>query len=188
MAVSIHTTYFCCIFAVLIRGKMAFVVDHMIFSQVWDQAFSEMYPKLSEKAKSLQDLCGKKMRQVVWDESNSFSDIITGFTKCRKDVKWQDRGIPILRELMVKDKIKFSREIAEFGLECQNLLIDETQKESEKNYPHISTIAMMVNEYFSQEKMALHQTKPFDKFDAFREMGIPCPPKKSSKSLFNFGL
>ena len=30
--------------------------------------------------------------------------------------------------------------------------------------------------------------KPFDKFDAFREMGIPCPPKKIGKSLFTFGI
>jgi hypothetical protein len=188
MAVSVHPNYFCCVLAVLLPRKMIFVTDHLIFPQVWDKAFSEMYPAIAEKAKTLQDFCGKKMRQIVWDESGSFADVITGFTRCRKDIKWQDRGIPLLKELMIKDKICFSREIADFGLECQNMLIEETEKEVQKNYPHICTLAMMVNEYFSQEKVSIHTFRPFDKFDAFREMGIPCPSKKKSKSLFTFGL
>ncbi|MDD3471514.1 MAG: hypothetical protein PHS86_01920, partial [Syntrophaceae bacterium] len=188
LAISVHPTYFCAIYGVLLPKKMLFVMDHMIFPQVWDKAFSEMYPQLSEKAKLLQDFCGKKMRQVVWDESGSFVDVISGFTKCRKDIKWQDRGIPLLREMMIRDKVCFSREMADFGLECQNMLIEESDKDIQKNYPHVCTLAMTVNEYFSQEKVAIHQTKPFDKFDAFREMGIPCPPKRGSKSLFKFGL
>jgi len=123
---------------------------------------------------------------LVWDESGSFADIITGFTKCRRDIKWQDRGIPILRELMVKEKIRFSREVADFGLECQNLLIEENEKDVQKNYPHICTLAMMVNEYFSQDKISIPHLKPFDKYEAFREMGIPCPPTKKGKTLFTF--
>lgn len=186
LAVSIHPTYFCAILAVLNLKKMAFVIDHMIFPQVWNKAFSEMYPQLGEKVKALQDLCGKRIRNIVWDESNSFSDIISGFTKSRKDMKWQDRGLPILREMMVKDQIKFSSEVADLGVECQNLLIEETQKEVEKNYPHVCTLSMMVNEYFSQERLRIGHNLPFDKYDAFREMGIPCPPKKKGKTLFTF--
>ena len=188
LAISVHPTYFCCVLAILLPRKMMFVMDHMVFPQVWNRAFSEMYPELAEKVKILQDYCGKKIRNVVWDESDSFVDVISGFTKCRKDIKWQDRGIPLLRELMIKQKVSFSREVADFGLECQNMLIEESAKDVQKNYPHICTMAMMVNEYFSQEKMSLHQTKPFDKFDAFREMGIPCPPKPRGMSLFKFGL
>ncbi len=188
LAVSVHPSYFCCVLAVLLPRKMIFVMDHLIFPQVWNRAFSEMYPELTEKVKVLQDFCGKKIRNVVWDESDAFSDVISGFTKCRKDIKWQDRGVPLLRELMIKDKIVFSREIADFGLECQNMLLDESSKEVQKNYPHVCTLAMMVNEYFSQEKVAIHRATPFDKFDAFREMGIPCPPKARNKSLFTFGL
>ena len=83
-------------------------MDHMVFPQVWNRAFSEMYPELAEKIKVLQDYCGRKIRNVVWDESKSFVDVISGFTKCREDIKWQDRGIPLLRELMIKKKIAFS--------------------------------------------------------------------------------
>jgi len=188
LAISVQPTYFCCVFAVLLCGKTLFVIDHMIFPQVWNRAFSEMYPELKEKIKILQDLCAKKIRNLVWDESDSFTDVISGFTKCRKDIKWQDRGIPLLRELMIKEKINFSREIADFGLECQNMLIEESEKDIQKNYPHVCTLAMMVNEYFSQEKIKLHSSQTFDKFAAFREMGIPCPPPKRGKSLFTFGL
>lgn len=188
LAISVHPTYFCCCLAILLPRKMLFVMDHVVFPQVWNKAFSEMYPELKEKTKALQDYCGKKIRNIVWDESGSFVDVISGFTKCRKDIKWQDRGIPLLRELMVKEKICFSREVADFGLECQNMLIEESEKDIQKNYPHVCTLSMMVNEYFAQEKMTLHSNPEFDKFDAFRQMGIPCPPKKKGSKLFKFGI
>ena len=132
-------------------------------------------------------MCGKKLRNLVWDESGSFADVVGGFTKCRKDMKWQDRGIPILRELMMKDKIIFSRNIAEFGLECQNLLLEESEKDVQKNYPHICTLAMLVNEYFSQDKITIPRLKPFDKYEAFREMGIPCEHPKKNNNFFRIG-
>lgn len=188
LAVSIHPNYFCATLACLNMRKNIFVIDHMVFPQVWNKAFSEMYPELKEKVKKLQDLCFKKIRNIVWDESGSFVDVISGFTKCRKDIKWQDRGIPLLREMMIKEKILFSQEIADFGLECQNMLIEESEKDIQKNYPHVCTLAMMVNEYFAQEKIAIHTPKPFDKYQAFRDMGIPVPPKRRSKPLFTFGL
>jgi hypothetical protein len=181
LAISIHPTYFCAILGVLEKGYGLFIKDHLVFNQVWDKAFSEMYPALLEKTKSLQDYCGKKLRKIVWDDSGSFVDLVSGFTSCRKDLKWQDRGIPILRELMVKDKIFFSREIADFGLECQNLLIEETTKDVHKNYPHICTLSMLVNEFFSQEKVSVEREKAFDKYAAFREMGIPYTPNKNRK-------
>ncbi|MFI5343572.1 MAG: terminase large subunit domain-containing protein [Chlamydiales bacterium] len=187
LAISIHQTYFCAILAHFTKNKTIFVTDHLVIPQVWTTAFSDFYPLLGEKVKKLQDFCGKRIRNIVWDESNSFSDVIEGFTRCRKDVKWQDRGIPLLREMMIKNKIAFSREVADFGLECQNMLIEESEKDVQKNYPHVCTLSMMVNEYFSQEKIITPRLKPFDKYDAFREMGIPIP-KKQKRSLFTFGF
>jgi hypothetical protein len=184
MAVSVHPTYFCCILAILIRGKAMFVVDHVMIPQVWDRAFAGMYTLLGEKAKVIQDFCGKKIRSIVWDDSQSFVDVVKGFTTCRDDIKWQDRGVPLLRELMVKEVINFSSEVADFALECQNLLIDETRKEVEKNYPHVCTLSMMVNEYFSLDKKEIPFLKPFDKYEGLREMGIPCPPKKGRETGF----
>ena len=181
VAVVIQPTYFCAILAWFMKGGEAFVVDHAIIPSVWNRSFSEIHPALAEKVKALQDLCGKKIRNIVWDESDSFVDVVKGFTKCRKDIKWQDRGIPLLRELMVKGKIHFSRSVADFGMECQNLLIDEKDKDVQKNYPHICTLAMFVNEFFSQERVAIHRENPFDKFDDFRSAGIVAPPPKKTR-------
>jgi hypothetical protein len=186
LGVCVHPSYFIALYCILVRKKHILIMDHFVIPQVWDQSSSEMYSLLGEKAKQLQNLCAKKMHQVVWDESKAFVDIVSGFSLCRKDLKWQDRGIPLLRELMVKDKIHFSREIAALGIECQNLLQDENEKDIQKNYPHICALAMISNEYFSQEKISLPSTKPFDKYAAFREMGIPYTPKKRGKPLFGF--
>jgi hypothetical protein len=139
---------------------------------------------LSEKTKKLQDFCGRKIRNIVWDESESFVDVVSGFTKCRKDLKWQDRGISLLREMMIKKQIVFSRQIADFGLECQNMLIEESSKEVQRNYPHICTLAMMVNEYFALDKVRIHSEPEFDKWKAFRDMGIPAPPSKKKNFIF----
>ena len=184
LAVTIHPTYFCACLGVLERGYGLFIMDHLVCEQVWDKSFSSIHPELAEKLKYLKDFCGKRMRNIVWDESDSFCDVITGFTKCRKDIKWQDRGIPLLRELILKEKIFFSREVADFGLECQNMLIEETPKEVQKNYPHICTLAMLVNEYFSQEKTKIHIEPEFDKYKAFRDMGIPYTPKRKGRTFF----
>jgi hypothetical protein len=186
LAISIHATYFVALYAILIRGKTLLILDHTVHLNVWNRAYSQMYPEITEKAKAIQEQCGKKLRNLVWDESGSFIDIISGFTSCREDLKWQDRGIPILRELMLKGKILFSREVGDFGLECQNMLIEESTKDVQKNYPHVCTLSMMVNEYFCQEKIKLHSSDKFDKYDAFREMGIPfTPPKRRGRSLFS---
>lgn len=188
LAISAHKNYFAAILAYFIKSKEIFVVDHMIIPHVWDSAYQNIYPLLGEKVKKLQDFCKNRLRKIVWDESKSFVDIIDGFENCRKDFKWQDRGIPLLRELMIKEKIHFSREVADFALECQNLLQDETEKDLERNYPHICTLAMLVNEYFSREKVKIPQLKEFDKFEAFREMGIPYNKKKKGRNLFTFGM
>ena len=108
LAISIHHNYFCAILAILLPKKVIFVTNYMIFP-VWNKAFSEIYPELKEKCKVLQDFCGKKIRNLVWDESKAFMDVVSGFATCRKDLKWQDRGIPLLREMMLKEKIFFSQ-------------------------------------------------------------------------------
>lgn len=189
LAISVHGRYFCALFAVVLMKKGIFVMDKVIIPQIWCRSFAEMYPLLGEKLKELQDFCGQKLRNLVWDESGSFADVISGFTRCRKDIKWQDRGVPLLRELMLNSKIFFAQELGDFGLECQNMLMDESIKDVEKNYPHACTLAMLVNEYFQSEKKIFPEMKEFDKYAGLREMGIPCPPPKSKgKRLFSFNI
>lgn len=189
VSVVIHPRYVCAAMAILIARKKIFVIDHMVFPQVWNKSFMEMFPKIAEKSKEVQSFCGQKTRNLVWDESDSFTEVISGFTKNRKDLKWQDRGIPLLREMMINDRIVFSQNVADFGLECQNMLMDESRAEVEKNYPHICNFSMLVNEYFQNEKISIPQLQVFDKYEGLRAMGLPCPPlKKPGKNLFKIGL
>jgi hypothetical protein len=121
----------------------------------------------------------------VWDESDAFVDVIQGFSSCRKDLKWQDRGMPLLRELMISQKIFFPQEMGHFGLECQNMLVEESIKDVQKNYPHACTLAMLVNEYFQTETKSFDQPQKFDKYQALRDMGILVPkPKRGNMKIF----
>lgn len=189
LAISVQGKYFCAVLAVLNAKQNIFVLDVMMIPQMWCRSFAEVYPILGPKLKDLQDLCGKKMRNLVWDESKSFTDVISGFTSCRKDLKWQDRGLPLLREMMQNNKIFMAQDIGDFGLECQNMLVDESMNDIEKKYPYSCTLSMMVNEYFQREKLSMPQLKEFDKFQALRDMGIICPtPKSNSKRIFGVNL
>jgi len=189
LAVSVQSHYLCAVMAVIIPQKAIFIMDEMSFRQTWKRSFVDMYPLLGDKLKELQDFCGKRMQNLVWDDSQSFQDVIIGFTPCRKDLKWQERGFLLLREMMSNGKIYISNKLEEFGPECQKLLRDEPIKDIEKNYPYICTIAMLVNEYFAMEKVVIKDLQKFDKYQALRDMGIPAPPKKSPRgfSIFRMG-
>lgn len=189
LAVSVHQKYFCAILAVLNAKQNIFIIDVLLIPQLWSRSFSEIFPLLGPKLKEVQDLCGKKLRSIVWDDSKSFTDVISGFTTCRKDLKWQDRGIPLLREMLQGNKISFSQDLGDFGLECQNMLVDESMNDIEKKYPYTCTLSMMVNEYFQREKVSISKLQEFDKFQPLRDMGIICPPAKSNKKrIFGFNL
>jgi hypothetical protein len=187
VAISVHKNYVCAILGILCPKKALFLTDMYIPSEVWNVSYEDIYPAINAKVKELNDFCGKKVRQVVWDDSGSFTDIISGVTKCRKDLKWQDRGIPLLKEMMIKNKVFFSRDLGEVGLECQKLLMDESIKTIEKSYPKLSTLGMIVNEYFQKDPIVIEAAQEFDKYAALRQMGIPCPTKKRGRTLFHCG-
>lgn len=186
-AISMQGQYLSVVFAILIKRKMLFVCDCAIYPQIWNQSMTSIMDEIEGQTRDIQDLCANRMRNLVWDPTQSFQDVIPGFSKCRKDIQWQHRGIPLLREMMLNKKIFFSEKIGDFGLECQNLLRDEKIKEIEVNYPYICTLSMMINEYFSSEKTIKQSREEADKYEALREMGI-LPPQKKRKSLFRIGF
>ena len=187
VAISVHKSYICAMMGILCPKKAIFFTDMYMSEQIWNTSYEDIYPAINSKVKELVDFCGKKVRQVVWDESESFTDIVADVCKCRKDLKWEDRGIPLLKEMMVKGRVFFSRDLGEVGLECQKLLMEETIKVVEKNYPKLCTLAMIVNEYFQKDPLAIDIVQEVDKYDALRKMGIPCPLKRRGRSLFHFG-
>jgi len=175
----IHERYFCSVMGVLVPKKALFITDLIVIPQVWCRRFHEMYEEVSEKISGIQQLCGGKTRNLVYDPTSSFQDLIMGYTGCRTDLKWQKRGMPILREMMLGEKIKFNNDVADFGLECQKMFLDEKQTEIEQNYPISCAMAVMANEYFQPDPVKIETIGKFDKMQALREAGIvPQPPKK----------
>lgn len=190
LGVSVQPNYFCAILAVLNKNSGIYIMDRVLFPQIWNRSFSEMYPLLQDKIKTLQNFCGKRLRKLVWDDSNSFGDVIQGFSNCRKDPKWQVRGLPLLREMVISKKIHFSQQVGDIGLEFQKLLMDESQKEIEKNYPNICALAMIANEYFQRDALSIEDPATFDRYEPLRKAGIICPPRKKGlgESLFTIGF
>jgi hypothetical protein len=90
--------------------------------------------------------------------------------------------------MMLENKVLFSRKLAEFGLECQQLLAEETVKEIEKTYPIICFMSMLCNEYFQREKIVIQRETIFDKYEPLRQFGLPVPPKKKmGESIYKQG-
>ena len=177
---TIHERYFCSVMGILIPKKGLYIYDFVLIPQLWCRRFHEMYEVVGEKVIPISDKCGNKPRNLVYDPTMSFQQMITGFTKAREDIRWQKRGFPILREMMLNKKIHFSDSMGDFGMECQKMFLDESQFQIEQNYPLACTIAVMVNEYFRSEPSRIEKLGKFDKYQALREAGIMCQPKKSN--------
>ena len=188
VGIAVETHYLCSMFAIVIPQKFIYILDKKSFTHIWNKSFVEIYPELTKNLKELQDLCTKKMQFYVSDDSKSFKDVILGFSECKKDDKWQDRGIPLLREMMLNKKILISDKVEDFGPECQNILREESRKDVQQNYPHICALAMLVNEFFQMEKIKAALPHKFDPIQALVEAGIVVQPKASDKTLQIFRI
>lgn len=187
VCISIYEKYIAIVCCIMIKRKMVYVLDCEIIKQVWDQSYTKIYNSkiFKEKLKNLEDNCAVKPRRVIWDESNSFRDVVQGFNPVRKDFKWQDRGIPLLREMMNENKITFSMNVGDFGMECQKLLVDEKITTIEKEYPLTCCLSVIANEYFQREKIRIDEITKFDKYESLREAGIVVPKKKKYENFFS---
>lgn len=186
MVVATQGKYICAVWGILSPKKYLYIVDFELRPTMWDKSYIEFFNDHNVKAKShdLQQRCGNRMRQLLWDSTKSFKDVIRGFTDCKEKPEWQDRGIPLLREMMIERRIILSDKVAPFGMECQNLLADENKKEVEKGYPMICALSVMANEWFQREKVTIKQVDAYDKYQAFRDAGLIVQPKRNSRILF----
>ncbi len=185
MAIATQGNYLSAIWGILTPKKELYILEYELRSQIWDRSYAKFFEEeyVKEKTKKIQVMCGNRMRQLLWDPTKSFKDVIRGFTDCKQKPEWQDRGIPLLKEMMIENKIIISDKVAPFGLECQNLLMDESRREIEKMYPLISTFSMAVNEYFQREKISVAQTEQWDRFKAFRDAGLPLPTQRKKGNV-----
>lgn len=178
--------YLCAMWAMLNRKNELFVLDYELRHSIWDKSYLQFFQEetFKDKTRKLQEMTGLKLRQLLWDPTESFKDVIMGFSECRKKPEWQERGIPLLKEMIHEKRITLSDKVAPLGLECQNMLADETRKEFEKLYPMICTLSVIVHEYFQRERVSVVQTDIHDKYKALKDAGLPTPRRRKSAGAF----
>lgn len=163
-------------------GVKFWILESHTKSRLWDKSYHDIYNEIEEKIKQY-SIFTRPWKKVVYDETESFTDVIPNVITARKDLKWKNRGIPLLKEMCLSEKIIFSSEAADFAIEAQNLL----KGENILDYPTVSTMAMLANEFYQNPSLSKKEAEEWDKLKPLRESGIPClPPRKKGKRWLQF--
>lgn len=183
IGITITPQKFCACFAVSLQtrytGIQFWVLKTETKSRLWDKSYEDIYKEMEGQIEEYSATFPKPWRKVVYDETESFTDVITHVTESRKDLKWKNRGVPLLKEMILNGKIQFSTQADQFAVESQNLLKEDDIRE----YPTVCTLAMLANEYYQTPTLSKDEQVVWDQFAPLREAGIVCtPPKKKGKS------
>lgn len=162
-------------------GSQIYTLESQHINRIWDRSYQQLYQEFSGKMNYYSSIFPKPWRKVVYDETESFGDVVPGIAQARKDLKWTKRGIPLMKEMVIADKLSFSNKSSEIGVECQNLL----KEDDIRNYPTICNIAMLVNEYYQAPSLSKHEQEIWDQFAPLRDAGIVTPlPKQKGLRLY----
>jgi len=156
-------------------GTTIKILEMEVTSRLWDTTISGLYDKMREKMEGYSRVFTQKWHMVLSDETESFADIVTEIRKCRTDIKWKKRGIPLLKEMILTKNIEFSTKCDQFGVESQNLLKEDNIMESTT----VCNMAMLANEYYQAVYQQPEEKKRWDELAPLREAGIVCYPKKT---------
>lgn len=178
--------YFVTIYALLNDSGKVYIFDAEVQKQLFDLSHKKIQERIDEKTKEHFSGFAKRPRNLLFDPSKSIRENFSNVAEAREDVKWQDRGIPLMREMMIAEKIIFSDKLGDLGVECQRLMMGEKENEMIKNYPLICSLGMLVNEFFRKEKLTLNAPNDIDIYAPLREAGIYVPRKNNKNSLFSF--
>lgn len=154
IALHITQTTICVAFAIMEKSPNSankiYVLDYLLRLKLWDGSYREIYAQLPEMCEKITSIPFTQWRKWVTDESNSFIDVIPGFTKSRQDRgnTWAERGYPLMREMMHNDMLIFSDKLEPITLEIQNLL----KGDDFNKYPLTSAVAMIVNEHYQESR------------------------------------
>lgn len=181
-----HPNYFVAIYGLLGDRGEVYILDADVKKQLFDLSHRKIQEGIDEKTEEYFIRFAKRPRNLLFDPSKTIRENFSNIAEARDDLKWQDRGIPLLREMMNENKIRFSDKLGEIGVECQRLMMDEKEKDMIKNYPLICSLGMLVNEFFRKEKTTLSAPNDIDIYAPLREAGFYIPKKSNKNSLFSF--
>lgn len=162
-------------------GTKIYTFESNMMSRIWDMGYHALEDKIKSRIEHYSSLFSKSWRKVVSDSTDTLSHVLTGFFDARKDLKWQTRGVPLLREMILSNNIMFADSSSDIGVEAQNLL----KEDDVRDYPHVCCMAMLANEYYQPQSLSKAEKEVWDKFAPLRDAGIPAPmPKRKGKTLF----
>lgn len=158
------------------QGTRIYVLECQTTKKLWNSSFLQINQKAENSLAQLQFLFDRNWTRLIWDESESFTDVISGYQKARKDLKWKQRGAPLLKEMILNGHIFFSDRVPDIGIECLNYL----KNEDILNFPTVSVTSMIVNELYQAPLMSRREKEEWDRLAPLREAGLipPVVPKK----------
>lgn len=180
----ITQTTICAVFGIMEKSSNAeskiYILDYILRLKLWDGSYREIYNQLPEMCENLTSVPFTSWRKWVFDNSNSFIDVIPGFTKSTCD-KGNERGFPLMRELMHTDRLILSDKTEAITLEMQNLL----KGDDFNTYPLCSAIAIVVNEHYQESRRKPGSTREVSDQEKICDMlNLRPPPKRERGESF----
>jgi hypothetical protein len=181
----ITETTICAVIAIMEKSSSEankiYILDYILKGKLWDGTYREVYNQLPVMCESVTSVPFTQWRKWVTDQTNSFIDVIPGFTKSREDKgsKWIDRGFPLMREMMHMDRLIFADRLEPVTLEMQNLL----KGDDFNKYPICSTIAMIVSEHYQESRRKPSTLREFSDTEKVCEMLNLRPPERKSRGV-----
>lgn len=187
IGITITPQKLCACYAVTLQsrytGVQFWILEIETSQRLWDKTYNDLYKEMEQKMEKYSSIFSNNWRKVVYDETESFADVIPYVTNSRKDLKWKNRGIPLLKEMLLNCKANISTRADQFAVEAQNLL----KEDDILDYPAVCTLAMLCNEFYQSSTLPKDEQVVWDRLSPLREAGIVCtPPKKKGKSWLSF--
>ena len=164
-------------------GTEIFNLESVHINRLWDRSYYSIYKEMSSKMADYSGIFSKPWRQAVYDETKSFADVIPQVTLARTDLKWTERGVPLMKEMILNNKLSFTNKSGEIGVECQNLL----KEDDIRLYPTVCNMAMLANEFYQMPCLSKNEQERWDRYEPLRQAGILCSVP-TQKGLRTYGV
>ena len=178
----------CTTYGVILESKYTgiqmWVLKMTMDKELWSQSFNQVNEKIKKEIEGFSLLFKKTWRKIIFDETNSFQDVIMDVQLCRTDFKWKQRGFPLLKEMILNDNLTVSTEASDFAYEAQDLL----KEDNVLDYPYACSMAIVANEYYQSPTLNKKEKENWDKLKPLRDFGIVCnPPERNKRTFFRKG-
>lgn len=165
-------------------GVQMWVIKMTTDKELWSKSFFHINQDIKKEIEYFSSTFKKPWRKIIYDETNSFQDVILDVQQCRTDFKWKNRGFPLLKEMILSGNLTVSTEASDFACEAQDIL----KEDKVLDYPYACSMAIIANEFYQSPSLNKSEKKEWDKLKPLRDFGIICaPPANKGRTFFKKG-